>query len=314
MINLSFTDFEEYAEAIQDVDLRCMVTGAKQMHWSRYYLEVGSIHIQGGFEGCPMIFEGVTHRGFWTFYLQRTGELGFVNGLHLDTESVTVAPPDAQFCFNSPGEFNSQTIHIPTEILFPINTAPEWSHKFLRVLKPSYGLVNRLRTLIDRFIQASTIEPLVMTEAAAVASFSECLLDTVRQILATANPATGRDHLAFERRHLVSEAVQLTDGRPQSSLSINGLARSTGVSERKLRSAFMDSLGMPPLKYLSLRRLHQAREVLRHAAPDKLTVSRVAAQFGFWDLGRFAGKYHTVFGEFPSESLRSSAPPRHIQL
>ncbi len=316
MINLSFTEFEEYAEAIQHVDLRCMVTGVKQMHWSRYYLEVDSIHIQGGFEGCPMIFEGATHRGFWTFYLQRTGELGLVNGLHLDTESVTVAPPDAQFCFNSPGEFNSQTIHIPTEILFPINIASGWSHKSVRVLKPGYGLVNRLRTLIDRFIQASAIEPLVVTTTAAVANFSETLLDTARQILATGDPAIGHDRLAASRCQLVSTAIQFVDDCPEKSLSINGLAQIAGVSERKLRFAFVDSLGMSPLKYLSLRRFHQAREVLRGAAPDELTVSSVAAQLGFWDLGRFAGNYHRIFGEYPSESLRStsSAPPRQMQL
>ena len=315
MIHLSFSEFEEYAAAIQDVDLRCMVTGVKQLHWSRYYLELGSIHLQGGFEGCPMIFEGATHRGFWTFYLQRSGDFGFVNGLHLDTESVTVAPPGAQFCFNSPGEFNSQTIHIPTEVLFPINIAPGWSHKSVRTLKPGFGLVNRLRTLIDRLIQASAIEPLVITEAAAVANFSETLLDTARQILGVANPPSGHDRLYVKHRHLVSAAVQLVDDRPERSLSINGLAQIAGVSERTLQSAFVGTLGMSPLKYLTLRRFHQAREVLQGAAPDELTVSSIATKFGFWDLGRFAGKYHGLFGEYPSETLRSAscAPPCRLQ-
>ncbi len=62
MINLSFTEFEEYATAIQDVDLRCMVTGVKRSHWSLHHREVGSIQIQGGFEGCAVIIEGATHR------------------------------------------------------------------------------------------------------------------------------------------------------------------------------------------------------------------------------------------------------------
>ena len=315
MIHLSFSEFDEYAEAIQHVDIRCMVTGIKQMHWSRYYFEFGSMYIQGGFEGCPMIFEGATHRGFWTFYLQRTGEPGFVNGLYFDTESIAVAPPDAQFCFNSPGEFNSQTIHIPTEILFLIDIPPGWSHKSVRVLKPGYGLINRFRTLIDRFIQASSIEPLVMTEAAAVANFSETLLETARQILATANSAAGHDHLAANRRQLISTAVQFVDDCPEKPLSINGLAHIAGVSERKLRSSFVDFLRMSPLKYLMLRRFHQARAVLRGGAPDELTVTSVAAQFGFWDLGRFAGNYHRIFGEFPSETLRSAscAPSCRLQ-
>ena len=316
MINLSFTDFEEYAEAMQHVDMRCMVTGMKQMQWSRYLLDVGLIQIQGGFKGCPTILEGATHQGFWTFSLQKIGQFGFLNGLNLEAESIGVAPPDTLFCFNSPGVFYSQSIHIPTEILFPIKIPPGWSHKSVRVLWPGYGLINHFRTLIERFIQASSIEPLVMTEAAAVANFSETLLETARQILATANPATGHDHLAGNRHQLISAAVQFVDGCPEKQLSINGLAHMAGVSERKLRSSFVDFLRMSPLKYLTLRRFHQAREVLRDGAPDELTVTSVAARFGFWDLGRFAGNYHRTFGEYPSESLRSTsnAPSCRMQL
>ena len=47
MVHLSFSDFEEYADVIQDVDLRCMVTGVKRSYWSFNRREVGSIQIQG---------------------------------------------------------------------------------------------------------------------------------------------------------------------------------------------------------------------------------------------------------------------------
>lgn len=153
-----------------------------------------------------------------------------------------------------------------------------------------------------------------MTEAAAVANFSETLIGTVLQILGTANPAAGHDRLLASRLQLISTSVQFVDDSTEKSLSINKLAQIAGVSERKLRSAFVDSLGMSPLKYLSLRRFHQAREALHGAVPDELTVSGVAAQFGFWGLGRFAGKYHRLFGEFPSDTLRlaTRAPPHQI--
>ena len=81
-----FSDFEEYAGAIQNVDLRCLVTGVKRLYWFLYHREVGSIQIQGGFKGCPVIVEGATHRGQWVFYLQRNGDFGYVNGLRLDAD------------------------------------------------------------------------------------------------------------------------------------------------------------------------------------------------------------------------------------
>lgn len=140
MTHLCFSEFEEYAEAVQDVDLRCMVTGVKRSHWSLNHRQVGSIQIQGGFEGCPVIIEGATHRGLWTFYLQTAGGLRSVNGLQLDRESVFVAPPGGQFCFTCPGELDWQSVHIPTEILFPTNISPWLGHESARVLKPGCGL------------------------------------------------------------------------------------------------------------------------------------------------------------------------------
>jgi AraC-like DNA-binding protein len=311
MVHLSISDFEEYADAIQDVDLRCMVTGVKRSYWSFNHREVGSIQIQGGYEGCPVIVEGATHRGQWAFYLQRTGDLGSVNGIRLDPESVFLLPPGGQFCSASPGELDWQSVHIPTEVLFPINSAPEGSHESARVEKPGYGLGSRLRTVVDRFAQAAEIEPSVMTEPASIANFSETLLDTARQILGIANPPADPDRLAASRRQLISSAVQIIEECPEKSLSIKVLAQIVGVAERTLRSAFVDYLGMSPLKYLTLRRLHHARKILQGAAPEELTVSKVAAQLGFWDFGRFAGKYHKLFGELPSEALRrpSGNPP-----
>ena len=148
--------------------MRCLVTGVKRSYWSLYHREVGSILIQGGFEGCPVIVEGATHRDQWVFCLQRTGDFGSVNGQRLDAESVFVIPPGGQFCFTSPGELDWQSVHIPTEILFSTNSAPDGTHESSRVVKPGYGLDNRLRTVVDQFAQAAEVEPLVMTEPASV--------------------------------------------------------------------------------------------------------------------------------------------------
>jgi transcriptional regulator GlxA family with amidase domain len=82
-----------------------------------------------------------------------------------------------------------------------------------------------------------------------------------------------------------------------------------GASERTLRASCEEHLGMGPIRYLWLRRMHLARRALLDADPAKATVTQVATDHGFWELGHFSVAYGALFGESPVESLRK--PPHY---
>jgi AraC family ethanolamine operon transcriptional activator len=123
----------------------------------------------------------------------------------------------------------------------------------------------------------------------------------VDQDLVTA-AATGRPLIC--RADIIRTATDLIERSEDVVLGVDDLARAADVSVRTLQTAFRDYYGIPPLRYLTLRRLHDVREALQKADPDETTVTRIAARFGFWQFGRFAGQYRRLFGERPSETLR----------
>jgi AraC-like DNA-binding protein len=75
------------------------------------------------------------------------------------------------------------------------------------------------------------------------------------------------------------------------------------VSLRTLQRAFHETVGMGPMAYLARRRLAKVRSILLSASPDKTTVTQVAVECGFWELGRFSVSYRRMFGESPSRTL-----------
>jgi AraC-like DNA-binding protein len=81
------------------------------------------------------------------------------------------------------------------------------------------------------------------------------------------------------------------------------LAELSGTSIRNLSRMFRHKYGMGPMAFLKRRRLEAAYLDLLSAERDSITVTRVAASYGFSHFGKFAIEYKAAFGESPSSSL-----------
>jgi transcriptional regulator GlxA family with amidase domain len=96
---------------------------------------------------------------------------------------------------------------------------------------------------------------------------------------------------------------RVVEENPEQPLYMPEICKAIRVSGRTLRMVCQEHLGMGPKRYLVLRRMHLARRALRRSAPDATFVTDVATRFGFWQLGRFAVEYQSLFGESPSATL-----------
>lgn len=106
------------------------------------------------------------------------------------------------------------------------------------------------------------------------------------------------------RKRLVDKACALMLAQPDQPMTMLALCRDVGASPRKLAYCFREVLGTSPARYLRAARLNGVRRGLKQAVSTGVGVHDVATQWGFWNLGEFAGDYRRQFGELPSQTLR----------
>lgn len=88
-------------------------------------------------------------------------------------------------------------------------------------------------------------------------------------------------------------------------ITIAGLARASAASARSIFYHFKNSRGQSPMSFVKQVRLEHAREMLESGGIGR-SVTEIATDCGFGNLGHFAGDYLKRFGERPSDTLKRS--------
>lgn len=106
-------------------------------------------------------------------------------------------------------------------------------------------------------------------------------------------------------RH-VRKVEEYLQAHAHEMISVDQLARVSGVSLRSLYAGFKQFCGVSPMQYLKQLRLERARaDLMGHSQID--TVAGIALRWGFDHLSRFAIDYKKRFGESPNQTLRQRA-------
>ena len=120
----------------------------------------------------------------------------------------------------------------------------------------------------------------------------------------------GRDEAAAigvqgTRRRLatVMAARSLATHPHNHAVSVKALCEQLHLTPRTLHNHFASVVGESPAEFLRVVRLNACRRKLR-GAPHGHRVQDVAAQWGFFHMGRFSHEYQALFGELPSQTLR----------
>jgi AraC family ethanolamine operon transcriptional activator len=108
------------------------------------------------------------------------------------------------------------------------------------------------------------------------------------------------------RQEIVERAEAYMRAHMDCPVPLSRLCHIVGVSERGLRNAFYGVRGMSPKRCMLAERLQGVRRALSYSGTRPTTVTSIATNYGFYELGRFAAAYKEAFGEAPSETLRGT--------
>ena len=123
-------------------------------------------------------------------------------------------------------------------------------------------------------------------------------------------------------KHLIEtqplEEIKLTKGEKNAlsirdqvyhhmdgKINIKTFANQYKVSEQTLQNAFKSLFGFTPKHFLQLLKLNLVHHDLQESNPKETTVLRVASKWGFSHMGRFSQEYTKLFGQNPSQTLKS---------
>ena len=155
----------------------------------------------------------------------------------------------------------------------------------------------RLPQIVSRLAQHQD----ALTEASAdfwKRAIVDCITATIFQSLPP--DETGKLPSALRLVHNVEDYLAAAGARP---VHVSEICATFRVSRRGLHRAFHEIFGIGPVSFMRHKRLCAIHSVLKDSSPAETTVTEVALQQGFVELGRFSQYYRALFGEYPSQTL-----------
>jgi AraC-like DNA-binding protein len=303
----TFTDPGDYAAAIRATTIDLTVIGRGNFAGKRIRIDLHRLWMQRLSENMPRVLHSafVTGRAIVTFRIHAGPDLLW-GGAELQPSNV-IRHIDGENAFqrsSGPAFWGAMSLPVADMVTFGeaiagVDLTPP---KDPLILTPSTSAIAKLQRLHAAAGQLAEDAPEIIAHPDAARGLEQALIEAMVGCLSYREG--GENSLAQGQHAIVMRRFRrVVEENPEKPLYIPEICNAIRVSSRTLRVCCQEHLGMGPKRYLLLRRMHLARRALRNAAPDATTVTDIATRFGFWQLGRFAVEYQSVFGESPSFTL-----------
>jgi AraC-like DNA-binding protein len=313
---LCFSDPLSFQAAISTADLQLLPTARGQFRAELTKVCFDQFWMQRFYQNLPLINAGAMKPGrrVFTFFTSAEPQAMRHCGRDVLSGDIIVNNSD-EIHQQTEAEFRLGSMSLTTRALdaaCKAITGREFSGSPLKhLVRPNAALMSRLLKLHEMVGQIATTVPEVLEVPEAARSLEQQLIHILVRCL-TDGASVQISCGGHRHDMIVAKFEEYVEAHPEKPLYLPEICAAINTSERTLRNACEEHLGMGPIRYLALRRMHLVRRALLRAIYSTTTVTRIATDHGFWELGRFSGNYRTMFGETPSETLQRPPDDRVI--
>ncbi len=308
----AFADPIEYQAAIRAADVTVVPTARGDFHAELTRVDFHRLWMQRFSESAPVIKYSALHRERSVIVFLAGSDQPPIHhgGIDLSSDNIVVYGSGAEIHHRTIAPCSWGSMSLTPDDLGKTSyallgrelSAPADTHR----IRTDPSLLARLRRLHGAAGELAATAPEVLTHPEAARSLEEALTQAMIRCLAEGERLETdrgfRNHLAVMAR--LEDFLAAHSSRP---LYLSEICAATRASEHTLRICCNEHLGMGPVRYLWLRRMHLARHALSLGSDGGATVTSIAMAHGFWELGRFSVAYRGLFGETPLATLRRPA-------
>ena len=314
LIKFEFDDPGTFASALTNSDVQCLQTSPGALKLELYILRTASLELH--LTSLPVgscVALGKASDSLLSFHVPLMDEPRLsIMGRRMEAGLVARYSSGGEIAVNA--ECGARLAYIvPNPDAFAAAAGDDVGHvcgsKGSQAFVAAHNLagVSGLQNCIDNIWRLVDHQPEALDNGEVARHLEQMLLVRLSDaVCSSETPGTPPGRTPVSRQAIMKRVDDYLRLKSSEPVYVSELCGAAGVSQPTLFRAFFDVLGLSPKQYLQIRRLHLARDRLLHNGNPERTVSSVAYDCGFWQLGRFGQAYRKLFGEAPSQTLKRS--------
>jgi AraC-like DNA-binding protein len=305
----AFADPCAYQEAVRSAQVEVLVTARGDFRTELTRIDLHKLSMQSGRETLPRVGRGALNAEHTAIYF-------LVGADQVPGHHCGAALSPGEIVINAAGStyhhVTSALCHWGDASLSADDLAAAGRALAGRYLTPSYlpqirrprpALMSRLLDLHEAAGSLARTAPDLLAQPEVARALEQAFLHA---IIACMTDEEADQRYADNRYHrmVLVRFEEVLAENANAPLHLHEICSAINTPERTLRSVCQKHLGISPIRYLWLRRMHLAHRALLKADAATATVTSIATGQGFWELGKFSIAYRSLFGESPSATLR----------